>query len=94
MTIEIHEPKLEALIGKRMASGAFESIEEALLQALRSAPLPGDFGAGPDTTSKSGLAIFEALRRCLHPEVDFEPSRPFMPIKEFTWIATPSAAGK
>lgn len=36
MTIEIHEPKLETLIRERMASGRFQSIEDALLEALQS----------------------------------------------------------
>jgi len=85
MIIEIHEPELEALIRKRMASGAFENVEDALLQALRSAPLPQDSGTRIGATPKSGLAIFDALQRCPHPEVDIEPSRPFMPVKEFTW---------
>jgi hypothetical protein len=83
MTIEIHEPELEALIGKRMATGAFETIEDALLQALRLAPLPANLSG--DDVSKSGLEVFEALQRCPHPDVDIEPSRPFMPVKEFTW---------
>lgn len=35
MTIEL-KPKLEALIQKRLESGAFESVEDVLLQALES----------------------------------------------------------
>ncbi len=38
MTIEILNPELEALIDKKMESGQFRTIEEALLQALKSAP--------------------------------------------------------
>jgi hypothetical protein len=38
MTIEIHRPELEALIQERMKSGAFENIEDVLMQALRSEP--------------------------------------------------------
>lgn len=33
MTIEVHRPELEALIQERMASGAFQSVEEVLMQA-------------------------------------------------------------
>ena len=36
MTIEIHEPELEQLIQSRMRSGHFASVEDVLLQALRS----------------------------------------------------------
>ncbi|HMD85772.1 MAG TPA: hypothetical protein VKO18_13840 [Terriglobia bacterium] len=38
MTIEIRRPELEALIQERMKSGVFESVEDVLLQALKSAP--------------------------------------------------------
>jgi Arc/MetJ-type ribon-helix-helix transcriptional regulator len=37
MTIEIHEPELEALIQQRMASGAFRSVEDVLKAALQPA---------------------------------------------------------
>jgi len=41
MTIEIHKPELEALIRERMKTGAFQSVEDALLQALTSSqPVP------------------------------------------------------
>jgi hypothetical protein len=36
MTIEIHQPELEALIRERLKSGAFRNVEEILLQALKS----------------------------------------------------------
>jgi hypothetical protein len=35
MTIEISKPELEALILERLASGAFQSVEDVLLQALK-----------------------------------------------------------
>jgi hypothetical protein len=35
VTIEIHEPELEALIRRRMETGRFRSIEEVLLVALK-----------------------------------------------------------
>jgi hypothetical protein len=38
MTIEIHEPELEALIRKRMETGAFQSVEDVLVYALKAAP--------------------------------------------------------
>ncbi|MGI8743851.1 MAG: hypothetical protein ACR2NN_15010 [Bryobacteraceae bacterium] len=34
MTIQIHKPELEALIEERLKTGAFENIEDVLLQAL------------------------------------------------------------
>jgi predicted nucleic acid-binding protein len=42
MTIEIQKPELEALILERMQKGAFASIEDALMQALESSPLPSE----------------------------------------------------
>jgi hypothetical protein len=36
MTIEIHEPALEALIQEQMASGAFRDVDELLTRALDS----------------------------------------------------------
>ena len=38
MTIEIHQPELEALIRQRMDSGAFRNVEDVLMQALKSSP--------------------------------------------------------
>jgi hypothetical protein len=38
MTIEIHRPELEALILERMKTGAFPTIEDALMEALKSSP--------------------------------------------------------
>lgn len=40
MNIEVHQPRLEALIQQRMASGRFQSVEDALVQALEAAPFP------------------------------------------------------
>jgi hypothetical protein len=40
MTIEIHRPEIEALILQRMEIGGFQDVEEVLLHALKSAPLP------------------------------------------------------
>jgi hypothetical protein len=40
MTIEIHKPELEALIRQRMESGAFEDVEDVLIEALKSTTEP------------------------------------------------------
>lgn len=39
MTIEIHQPEIEALIEQHTSSGAFHDVEEVLLHALKSAPV-------------------------------------------------------
>ncbi len=59
MTIEIHEPELEALIARRMESGAFKSVEEALLQALKSAPNPAPSAKG--LTGSDLIAMLQAI---------------------------------
>jgi Arc/MetJ-type ribon-helix-helix transcriptional regulator len=51
MTIEIRKPELEALIRERMQTGRFQSIEEALLQALRLSPS----STGTASSKHSGL---------------------------------------
>lgn len=38
VTIEISRPELEALIEERLRTGAFQNVEEVLLDALKSAP--------------------------------------------------------
>ncbi len=83
MTIEIHEPKVEALLQKWMESGLFRSEEEAIGTALESAvtrPVPTETHRGT-----TGAALFEALRRCPYPDVDLEPSRSSMPVRDFSW---------
>ena len=44
--IEIQKPELEALIHERMMSGTYHDVEDDLIQALRSSPLPGSEAAG------------------------------------------------
>ncbi len=39
MTIEIHRPELEALIRERMSSGAFETVEDVIMEALKASTL-------------------------------------------------------
>ncbi len=73
MTIEIHQPELEALIRDRMASGNFASIEEVLRDALETAPPPT-----PEAESspfRSGAELVAALMRMPYKDVDLEPER-------------------
>ncbi len=39
MIIEIHRPELQALIHERMRTGAFASVEDALLEAIPGTPV-------------------------------------------------------
>ena len=56
MTIEIHKPELEALIRERMTSGAFQDVEDVLMQALKSSPPVEQ--AAPPRKPKKNLAQF------------------------------------
>lgn len=57
MTIEIHKPELEALIQERMKTGAFQTVEDVLIQALKSSPPSGQ--ATPEARKpKKNLAQF------------------------------------
>jgi hypothetical protein len=65
MTIEIQRPELEALILERMQPGAYHpTIEDALLQALKSSPLPSGQGAAGsnETAGHSGAALVAAMQ--------------------------------
>ena len=54
MTIEIQKPEIEALIRKRMESGTFQSVEDVLMQALKSAP-PTELPGGAATHTRADL---------------------------------------
>ena len=82
MTIEIHQPRLEALIQQRMASGRFQTIEEVLMQALENAPFPA---ASAERVSATGADLIEAMQAMPYKEeLDFEHSRPHLPVRDVT----------
>jgi hypothetical protein len=77
MTIEIHRPELEALIQDWMNTGAFPTVEDALMQALKSSPLPAEPSAGSATgaSSSTGAVVLAALQASPYPEIDLTPPR-------------------
>ena len=81
MNIEIHQPELEALIQQRMASGAFHDVEDALIYALKAAPLPRV--ATRQTCTGTGLDLLAAMQAMpFKDEIDIEPSRPHMLVRD------------
>jgi hypothetical protein len=78
MTIEIHQPEFEALIEERMQTGAFASVEDVLLQALKASPKPAPV---PDRSGRTGADLIAALQACPLPYFDFEPRRYPMPVR-------------
>jgi hypothetical protein len=82
MTIEIHNPELEALIWERMKRGPFQKIEDVLIQALKSAPLPAenDDGLSNGTSAQTGAALVAAMQASPYKEIDLEPVRNRPPV--------------
>jgi hypothetical protein len=82
MTIEICGVELEALIRERMKSGGFQSLEEALVDALKSAPLPFKSNAGsPEHAhTQTGAELVKAMQSSPRKESDLEPERYRMPV--------------
>ena len=78
MTIEIHEPELEALIRDRMESGRFENVEEVLIQALKCAPIL----EAKEVAGRTGADLVAAMQRSPYKEIDLEPSRPHLPVRD------------
>ncbi len=82
MTIEIHRPELEALIMQRMRSGGFHNIEDALMQALETSPVPE---TRPATAKKrTGADLIAAIQRSPYRELEIEPERYRMPVRDVT----------
>ena len=79
MTIEIQRPELEALIEERMKSGAFQSVEDVLMQALKSAPLPARFDR---KTRATGAELVAAMQASPFKEVCLEPGRRPMSVRD------------
>lgn len=85
MTIEIQRPELEALILERMQTGGFESIEDVLFEALKAAPVPLREGFAPQNERSlvpTGTDLVAAMQASPFKEVDLEPPRSGMPVRE------------
>jgi hypothetical protein len=84
MTIEIQRPELEALILERMQLGAFATVEDALLQALKSAPLPSGQGASVsnETPGPTGADLVAVMQASPYKEIALEPSRHPMTVRD------------
>jgi hypothetical protein len=79
MTIEIHKPELEALILERLRSGAFESIEDVLMQALQGSLIP------PEKETRTGTDLIAAMQASPYKDIDLEPTRGTMPVRDITF---------
>jgi hypothetical protein len=84
MTIEIHRPELEALIRERMKIGGFQNPEDALLQALQSAPLTAaqETGLSDEMASTTGADLVVAMQASPYKDISLEPTRDRMPVRD------------
>ncbi len=84
MTIEIQRPELEALIRERMKSGGFHSVEDALMQALKSSGLAPEQGAGLSTgrPASTGADLVAAMQASPYKEINLEPTRDRLPVRD------------
>jgi hypothetical protein len=84
MTIEIQEPELEALILERMQLGAFPTVEDALLQALKSSPLPSGLTSAVSNGSPgpTGADLVAAMQTSPYKEITLEPARYRLPVRD------------
>jgi hypothetical protein len=80
MTIEINRPELEALIRERMNTGAFQSVEEALLQALRDSPLPDE---GSTAAKRTGVDLIAAIQPSPYRELEIDTPQPRKNLADF-----------
>ncbi len=80
MTIEINRPELEALISERMSAGAFQSVEDALMQALTDSPVPDAAEAKP--VKRTSGDLIAAIQRSPYRELEIEPERYRLPVRD------------
>ena len=82
LTIEIQRPELEALILERMQSGAFESIEDVLLQALEGAQTSRQPRSSQPECERTGADLVAAMQASPYKEIGLEPERGRTPVRE------------
>ena len=85
--MEIHRPELEALIVQRMRNGGFHNVEDALMQALETAPEISAFTPEGDSRSATakkptGADLIAAIQRSPYRELEIEPERYRMPVRD------------
>lgn len=79
MTIEIHKPELEELIMERLRSGAFESVEDVLLQALQNSQTPSK------KETRTGADLIAAMQASPYKDIDLEPETGSMPFRDISF---------
>jgi hypothetical protein len=80
MTIEIHKPELEALIRERMKAGGFNNVEDVLMQALETLAV-----TAPAAKNRTGADLIAAMQASPYREIEIEPARHRMPVRDVTF---------
>jgi hypothetical protein len=83
MTIEIQRPELEALIQERMKSGVFGSVEDVLMQALKSAPPVTELSS--EAATRTGADLVAAMQASPYREIDLEAPSARLPVRGVTF---------
>jgi len=82
MNIEIHDPELERQVQEAMNSGRFHDFEEMLTQAL------GALSENVSARSRErrfGTALVEAMQASPYKEIELEPQRYRLPVREVSF---------
>jgi hypothetical protein len=79
LTIEIERPELEALLSQWMRTGVFQSVEDALSQALKSSPPPENAKVKPSAT---GADLVAAMQASPFKEICLDSSGIRMPVRD------------
>jgi hypothetical protein len=84
MMIEIQRPELEALIHERMMSGAYHDVEDVLMEALKSSPLPGSETAdqGNEDQPVMGTELVAAMQASPFKEICLESGGEPSPVRD------------
>ena len=80
MTIEIHTPELKALILQRMKSGGFQTVEEVILEALKTSARVAE-AAGRTAEPRTRADLIAALQASPYREMDIGPVRYRLPVR-------------
>jgi hypothetical protein len=67
-----------------MKTGAFPTVEDALMQALKSSPLPAeqDADASNGKPAPTGADLVAAMQASPYRETDLEPTRERLPVRD------------
>ncbi len=83
MTIEIRRPELEALIMQRMKMGGFDSVEDALQQALETSRVVVT-DAATASKNRTGADVIAAMQSSPYREIEIDPARYRIPVRDIT----------